>query len=79
MATKNISITLDAYKRLAALRKKNESFSEIIMEITGKKDIMNFFGCLSEDSADRIEKSIIKNRKRDAQMQKVRESQLWRD
>ena len=62
MATKNISITIDAYKRLAMLRKHNESFSQIIMNITGKTNIMNFFGVLSEDSANRIEKSIKEDR-----------------
>jgi predicted CopG family antitoxin len=64
MATKTISITEDAYRRLASLRKNNESFSEIIVEITGKTDFDQYFGILSKEAADEIEKSIIEGRKR---------------
>jgi predicted CopG family antitoxin len=62
MATKNISITEEAYKRLASLKKANESFSEIIVRITGKADLEKFFGILSNKAADAIEKSIIDRR-----------------
>lgn len=65
MATKNISITEEAYKRLAARRKTNESFSEIILEITGKKaKPSDFHGVLSEKFGDELEKSISERRKR---------------
>ena len=62
MATKNISITEEAYNRLARLRKANESFSEIILEVTGKQDISKFFGILSPESADSLEAAIKKRR-----------------
>ncbi len=58
MATKTISITEDAYGRLAALRKGNESFSEIIGELTNKANIFDFFGVLNKEDADKLEKSI---------------------
>lgn len=57
MATKNISITEEAYKRLAMFRKKNESFSEIIIEITGKPKLDDFFGILSKTAGDELEKN----------------------
>ncbi len=64
MATKNISITEEAYRRLATLRKKKESFSEIIMEITGKRaKLSDFHGILSRGGADALEKSIRESRK----------------
>ena len=64
MATKNISITEEAYRRLANLRRKNESFSEIIIEMTGKRaKLREFHGILSKETADAIEKSIAKARK----------------
>lgn len=62
MATKNISITEDAYDRLARLRKKNESFSEIIIEITGRVKLSDFHGILSKDFADEIKSNIEKSR-----------------
>ena len=58
MATKNISITVDAYDRLATLRQGNESFSEIIKRLTHARNIMQFAGILSKQSADDMEKNI---------------------
>ena len=64
MATKNISITEEAYKRLANLRKGNESFSEIIVGITKKSDWKDFVGILSKEAADELENNINKSRER---------------
>ena len=74
MATKNISITEEAYKKLALLRKGNESFSEIITRITWKKDLGEFFGILSNESANEIENAIIKRR---AENKKNRIKRNW--
>jgi len=64
MATKNISITEEAYRRLASLRKDNESFSEIIIEVTGKRaKLRDFHGIISNETADILEKSIKESRK----------------
>ncbi|MEK6855004.1 MAG: antitoxin VapB family protein [Nanoarchaeota archaeon] len=62
MSTKTISITEEAYKRLANLRKSNESFSEIISRITGRVKLSDFHGILSKESADELEKNIKKLR-----------------
>jgi predicted CopG family antitoxin len=62
MATKTISITDEAYRRLALLKKQNESFSVVIERITGKVGLSNFFGVISEDSISKLEKNILDNR-----------------
>jgi predicted CopG family antitoxin len=62
MATKNISITEEAYMRLANLRKSNESFSQIINRLTAKRRLLDFAGILSKDSANSIEKHLRKKR-----------------
>ena len=62
MATKNISITEEAYVRLASLRQGKESFSEIINRVTNKRRLLNFAGVLSRESADRIEEHVGKCR-----------------
>ena len=48
MATKNISIMDDVYDILISNKRENESFSEVIRRISGrKKDIMRFAGSWS--------------------------------
>jgi len=75
MATKTISITEDAYKRLANLKNENESFSMVIERVTGKVKLDNFFGVLSRKSADQLEKAIKEGRK---EHRKLREKRLKR-
>ena len=83
MATKNISITEEAYMRLASLRKGKESFSEIINKVTRKTSLLRFAGILSKESGDRLEKNIQQlrqNYNRDAKrrLQKLRK-QMGKD
>lgn len=58
MATKTLTITEDAYERLATAKEENESFSEAINRITGKVSLLSIAGILTEKEADRLEKSI---------------------
>ena len=63
--TKVISISDDAYEKLKRL-KNERSFSEIIVELSSKKnetDLMNFAGSISEKEADNIKKEIYTERK----------------
>ena len=76
MATKNISITEEAYRKLANLRKGNESFSEIIMNVTKKGNWRKYFGILSEEKANILEKSISEGRKRHAEQHAQRSKEL---
>lgn len=47
MPTKNITITEDAYERLAALKQDDESFSELVVRLTEDADRMAFAGSCS--------------------------------
>ncbi len=58
MATKNISITNDAYSRLKRLKQDKESFSDVINRVTKRKRLSEFAGILTEDSARRIQRQI---------------------
>jgi hypothetical protein len=44
MASKNITITEDAYDRLVALKREDESFSDLVTRLTENTDPMAFAG-----------------------------------
>ncbi len=62
MATKTLTITEDAYERLAAHKEGNESFSEVIDRITHKVNLVSVAGLLTEEEGYRIEQRIKKMR-----------------
>lgn len=65
MATKTITISLDAYKKLLAKKTSKESFTDIILKLTKRKDTLAYIRSLkpSAELADNIEKVMRKTRK----------------
>ena len=63
MVTKTITVTKDAYERLKALKRPEESFSKEIERITsGKQDIMRFAGILTDNEGEEMLAAIKKTR-----------------
>ncbi|RLI00557.1 hypothetical protein DRO31_08510 [Candidatus Bathyarchaeota archaeon] len=58
MGTKNISISEEAYQRLASLKKPNESFTQVINRLTQKRSILELAGTLSEQEAEEMMENI---------------------
>ena len=65
MATKTITITLEAYKKLRAKKASNESFTDIILKLTRKKNTLDFIRSLKPKTelADNIDKAMLETRK----------------
>lgn len=63
MATKTISITEDAYERLASVKEKNESFSEVITKHFPKRSLLELAGILTHKESDKLREHIRKRRK----------------
>lgn len=75
MSTKTISITEEAYERLRMRKENSESFTDVINRITGKRDIMEFAGILSDEDAEKIKEHIKKRRQASRErMNRIRES-----
>ncbi|PSP39659.1 hypothetical protein BRD20_04190 [Halobacteriales archaeon SW_8_65_20] len=50
MATKNLTITKEAYEQLRKHKRDDESFTETILRLTGEnRDVMAGFGLLADD------------------------------
>ena len=62
MATKTISITEEAYERLKMRKENNESFTDVINKITGRRSLLELAGILSNEDADNLEKHIKERR-----------------
>ena len=74
MATKTISITEEAYERLRTRKEKNESFTDVINRVTGKRDIMELAGVLSNEEAEQMKNHIQDMRARSRKrMERIRE------
>jgi len=54
MGTRNISISDEAYQRLASLKRPNESFTDVINRLTGRRSILELTGVLTEAEAEEI-------------------------
>lgn len=64
MVTKTITVTKDAYERLKALKRPDESFSQEITRMTGgSQDIMRFAGILTDEEGEQMLSAIKKMRK----------------
>ena len=63
MGSKNTSISDEAYLRLAELKSKNESFTELIYRLTNKTNVLDLKGMVKADEAKSLEKIIKDSRK----------------
>lgn len=65
MATKTITISLDAYERLKAKKTSNDSFTDIILKLTRKRNTLDYIRSLKPKTelTDNIEKAMLETRK----------------
>ena len=59
MGTKTITVTEDAYNALYALKRGDESFSEMSLRIGRRKPLSAFFGVLGKEGGERLENAVM--------------------
>lgn len=62
MGTKTISLADDAYERLRAEKRENESFSDVVRRLTEGVSLEEYYGVLSEETADELEEIVSRRR-----------------
>lgn len=62
MGTKTISLADDAYERLRAEKRENESFSDVVRRLTEGVSLEEYYGALSEETADELETIVSRRR-----------------
>jgi predicted CopG family antitoxin len=67
MSSKNISISESAYRKLKALKKENESFTDAVNRLTKERSLLEIAGILSDEEADDIRGNVedLRDRSRD--------------
>ena len=76
MGTKNISISEEAYERLAALKRPNESFTEVVNRLTRKRSILELAGTITEVEGKEIRGEVEELREASSKRVKSTESRV---
>jgi predicted CopG family antitoxin len=58
VGSRNISISDEAYSRLAALKGPNESFTDVINQLAGRRSILELVGVLTEAEGGELRRKV---------------------
>lgn len=64
MATKCITITSEAYEKLASFKDEKESFSDVINKLTKKSSLLDLVGVLTKEEAHTLRNNVTELRGR---------------
>ena len=75
MGTKTISLADDAYERLKAAKRNDESFSDTVRRLTPGVHLAEYVGVIDDETADELEAIVTKRRieRTDERRERVRD------
>jgi predicted CopG family antitoxin len=62
--SKSIRLSEDAYERLAAHKREDETFSDVVLRLAGERSLLEIAGILSDDEADAMRAAVEERRAR---------------
>jgi predicted CopG family antitoxin len=64
--SKSIRLSEEAYERLAAHKREDETFSEVVLRLAGERSLLELAGILSDDEAEAVREAVDERRERRA-------------
>ncbi|GAB3410996.1 hypothetical protein GCM10027435_02130 [Haloparvum alkalitolerans] len=65
--SKSIRLSEEAYDRLAAHKRDDETFSEVVLRLAGERSLSELAGVLSDEEADALRDAVDERRERRAE------------
>ncbi|GAB3691533.1 hypothetical protein GCM10028857_29020 [Salinarchaeum chitinilyticum] len=62
--SKSIRLSEDAYERLAAHKREDETFSDVVLRLAGERSLLELRGLLDDEEADALRDAVEERRKR---------------
>jgi predicted CopG family antitoxin len=62
--SKSIRLSEEAYERLAAHKREDETFSEVVLRLAGERSLLELAGILSDEEADALREAVAERRDR---------------
>jgi predicted CopG family antitoxin len=62
--SKSIRLSEDAYERLAAHKREDETFSDVVLRLAGERSLMQLAGILTDEEADAMREAVEERRAR---------------
>jgi len=62
--SKSIRLSEDAYERLAAHKREDETFSDVVLRLAGERSLLELAGILSDDEANAMREALEERRTR---------------
>ncbi|WP_017341829.1 MULTISPECIES: antitoxin VapB family protein [Halorubrum] len=63
---KSIRLSEEAYDRLTAHKREDETFSDVVLRLAGERSLLELAGILSDDEADALREAVEERRDRRA-------------
>jgi predicted CopG family antitoxin len=62
--SKSIRLSEEAYDRLAAHKRDDETFSEVVLRLAGERSLLELAGVLSDEDAEALRRAVEERRER---------------